>query len=78
MRILIADDQVRVRQALPARQALRGLLAQQPGLRVIGEAADGDGLLAQVRVKAADRISEFLPLTDAADSPANGTEGAGT
>ncbi len=48
MRILIADDQVRV------RQALRVLLAQQPGLRVIGEAADGAELLAQVGVKAAD------------------------
>jgi DNA-binding NarL/FixJ family response regulator len=48
MRILIADDQVRV------RQALRLLLSQQPGLRVIGEAADGEELLAQVGVKTAD------------------------
>jgi len=48
MRILIADDQIRV------RQALRVLLAQQPGLRVVGEAADGEELLAQVGVKAAD------------------------
>jgi hypothetical protein len=66
MRILIADDQVRV------RQALRVLLAQQPGVRVIGEAADGEELLAQIRVKAADRISEFVPLTDAANGPADG------
>ncbi len=50
MRILIADDQVRV------RQALRVLLTQQPGLRVVGEAADGQELLTQVGVKAADLV----------------------
>ena len=49
MRILIADDQVRV------RQALRVLLTQQPGVRVIGEAADGEELLAACR-------REWLPV----------------
>jgi DNA-binding NarL/FixJ family response regulator len=48
MRILIADDQIRV------RQAMRILLAQQPGLQVIGEVSDGGELLAQVSVKKTD------------------------
>ena len=48
MRILIADDQERV------RFALRVLLAQQPGLQVVGEASNGDALLAQVSAVAAD------------------------
>ncbi len=44
MEILIADshDQVRF--------ALRVMLSRQPGLQVVGEAADGPELLAQVRV----------------------------
>ena len=48
MRILIADDQERV------RFALRVLLAQQPGLQVVGEAANGEALLAQAGAVAAD------------------------
>jgi two-component system response regulator DesR len=48
MRILIADDQERVRFALQV------LLAQQPGLQVVGEAANGEVLLAQARTIAAD------------------------
>ena len=48
MRILIADDQERV------RFALRVLLAQQPGLQVVGEAANGEALLAQAGPLAAD------------------------
>ncbi len=48
MRILIADDQERV------RFALRVLLAQQPGVQVVGEAANGEALLAQVSAVAAD------------------------
>ena len=48
MRILIADDQERV------RFALRVLLAQQPGLEVVGEAASGEALLAQAGALAAD------------------------
>jgi DNA-binding NarL/FixJ family response regulator len=42
MRILLADDQKKV------RFALRVLLEQQPGMEVVGEAADGQGLLAQI------------------------------
>jgi DNA-binding NarL/FixJ family response regulator len=48
MRILIADDQDRV------RFALRVLLTQQPALQVVGEAAHGAALLAQARVTAPD------------------------
>ena len=48
MRILIADDQERV------RFALRVLLAQQPGLQVVGEAANAETLLAQAGAVAAD------------------------
>ena len=48
MRILIADDQERV------RFALRVLLAQQPGLQVVGEAASGEALLAQAGAIVAD------------------------
>ena len=48
MRILIADDQERV------RFALRVLLAQQPGVQVVGEAASGEALLAQAGAVAAD------------------------
>jgi DNA-binding NarL/FixJ family response regulator len=48
MRILIADDQERV------RFALRVLLAQQPGVQVVGEASSGEALLAQASVVAAD------------------------
>jgi DNA-binding NarL/FixJ family response regulator len=48
MRILIADDQERV------RFALRVLLTQQPGVQVVGEAANGEALLAQVSAVAAD------------------------
>jgi DNA-binding NarL/FixJ family response regulator len=67
MRILIADDQIRV------RQALRVLLTQQPGLRVIGEASDGEGLLAQVGTKAADLVLvdwELPGLVEAGGLPA--------
>ncbi len=50
MRILIADDQDRV------RYALRVLLAQQPGLQVVGEATNGHKLLALTDTVAADLI----------------------
>ena len=50
MRILIADDQERV------RFALRVLLAQQPGLEVVGEATNGEMLLAQATATAADLV----------------------
>ena len=50
MRILIADDQERV------RFALRVLLAQQPGLEVVGEATNGEMLLVQATATAADLV----------------------
>jgi DNA-binding NarL/FixJ family response regulator len=43
MRILLADDQSKV------RFALRVLLERQPGLEVVGEAVDAQDLLRQVR-----------------------------
>jgi len=48
MRILIADDQDRV------RFALRVLLTQQSGFQVVGEASYGEELLAQARDTAPD------------------------
>jgi DNA-binding NarL/FixJ family response regulator len=41
-RLLIADDQIRT------RRALRALLAVQPGIELIGEAADGEEAIAAV------------------------------
>ena len=67
MRILIADDQDRV------RFALRVLLMQQPGLQVVGEASDGEALLAQARAIAADLILvdwELPRLAEAGGLPA--------
>ena len=42
MRVLLADDQAKV------RSALRLLLEQEPGLSVVGEATEAEELLAQV------------------------------
>jgi two-component system response regulator NreC len=50
MDILIADDQPQV------RSALRLLLEQEPGLRVIGESADAQDLLAQTTATCPDLI----------------------
>ena len=68
MRIVLADDQARV------RFALRVLLAQQPGLQVVGEAANGEALLAQVSVVAADVVLvdwELPRLAEAGGLPAH-------
>jgi DNA-binding NarL/FixJ family response regulator len=50
MRILLADDQPQV------RFALRVLLEQQPGLAIVGEATDGNGLLKHVAMTLPDVI----------------------
>jgi DNA-binding NarL/FixJ family response regulator len=50
MRILLADDQPQV------RFALRVLLEQQPGLAIVGEATDGDGLLEHVAMTLPDVV----------------------
>jgi two-component system response regulator DesR len=42
MRVLLADDQAKVRSALRLR------LEQEPGINVVGEATEADELLAQV------------------------------
>lgn len=50
LRILLADDQERV------RYALRALLRQQPGFKVIGEAENARELLALVEVLEPDLV----------------------
>jgi len=50
MRVLLADDQPRVRFALCV------LLEQQPGLKVVGEASDAQDLLAQAQVTRPDLV----------------------
>jgi len=50
MRILLADDQPRV------RFALRVLLGRQPGLKVVGEASAAKDLLAQVEETCPDLV----------------------
>ena len=50
MRILLADEQTRVRLALQI------LLSQEPGLTVVGEAAEATDLLAQIRVTRPDLV----------------------
>ena len=50
MRVLIADDQRKL------RFALRILLEQQPELEVVGEAADAMELLSQARVQRPDLV----------------------
>jgi DNA-binding NarL/FixJ family response regulator len=50
MRILLADDQSQV------RFALRVLLEREPGLTIVGEATDGEGLLAHVTTTLPDVV----------------------
>lgn len=50
MRILLADDQPRV------RFALRVLLGRQPGLKVVGEAIAAEDLLAQTEATCPDLL----------------------
>lgn len=62
MRVLLADDQSRVRFALAV------LLRRYPGADVVGEAADGAALLDQVRVVSPDVVLlgwELPGLTEA-------------
>jgi DNA-binding NarL/FixJ family response regulator len=48
MRILLADDQARV------RYALRVLLAQQPGLEVVAEVVNAEDMLAKLKAACPD------------------------
>jgi DNA-binding NarL/FixJ family response regulator len=50
MRVLIADDQLKV------RSALKLLLEQDPEVSVVGEAMEAEDLLAQVRGACADLV----------------------
>ena len=58
MRVLLADDQMKV------RSALRLLLEQEPGLSVVGEAAEAEDLLAQVRTECPDLVLLDWELPD--------------
>ena len=50
MRVLLADDQSKV------RSALRLLLEQEPGMSVVGEAVEAEDLLAQVEATQPDLV----------------------
>jgi DNA-binding NarL/FixJ family response regulator len=50
MRVFLADDQTRV------RSALRLLLEQEPGLSVVGEAAEAEDMLAQTEATQPDLV----------------------
>jgi DNA-binding NarL/FixJ family response regulator len=50
VRVLLADDQPKV------RLALRILLKRQSGLKIVGEAADAEALLAQTTVTSPDLV----------------------
>ena len=50
MRILLADDQPKV------RSALRVLLGQQPDVQIVGEAGSAEQLLAQIKVTRPDLL----------------------
>ena len=50
MRILLADDQLRI------RFALRALLSQQPELEIVGEAVEAQGVLAQAEATSLDLV----------------------
>jgi len=50
MRVLLADGQMKV------RSALRLLLEEEPGLRLVGEAAEAEGLLVQVKMTVPDLL----------------------
>ena len=58
MQILLADDQPKV------RFALRVLLERQPGLEVVGEAVDGEDLLALARAACPDLVLLAWDLPD--------------
>jgi DNA-binding NarL/FixJ family response regulator len=59
MRILLADDRSIV------RFALRTLLERQPGIEVVGEAANSEGLLNQVKTTCPDLVLLDWSLLDA-------------
>ena len=58
MRVLLADKQTKV------RSALRLLLEQEPGLSVVGEAAEAEDLLAQVEATQPDLVLLDWELLD--------------
>jgi DNA-binding NarL/FixJ family response regulator len=76
MRILVADDQPKV------RSALRLLLEQEPGLSVVGEAAETESLLAQAEATCPDLVLldwelPSLQATDPSTPPTGSEAGSG-
>jgi DNA-binding NarL/FixJ family response regulator len=65
MRVLLADDQYRI------RFALRALLSQQPELDIVGEAVEAQGVLAQAEATCPDLVllAWELPGLSAFDLP---------
>jgi DNA-binding NarL/FixJ family response regulator len=70
VRIFLADDQTKV------RSALRLLLEHEPGLHVVGEAAEVDNLLAQVEATQPDLMLLDWELPDS--SVSNSSPGSGS
>jgi DNA-binding NarL/FixJ family response regulator len=73
MRVFLADKQAKV------RSALRLLLEQEPGLSVVGEAAEAEGLLAQVQRTRPDLVllDWELPRLQVTDSLTTLRHGSG-
>jgi DNA-binding NarL/FixJ family response regulator len=69
MRILLADDQPKV------RFALRVLLERQPGLKVVGEAANAENLLDQIETTCPDLVLLAWELPGHVLSPSKGLAG---
>jgi len=73
MRVFLADDQAKV------RSALRLLLEQEPGLSVVGEATEAEGLLVQVQRIQPDLVLLDWELPDLrATDPSTPSTGSGT
>jgi len=66
IRILLADDH-RI-----LREGLRSLLAQQPDVTVVGEASDGDAVIALARELRPDLVIMDLVLPGPTGSPPPG------
>jgi DNA-binding NarL/FixJ family response regulator len=66
MRILLADDEVRV------RSALQMLLKEEPGMKVVAEVAEAEALLTQIRATQPDLVllDWGLPGLHAVGTPA--------
>ena len=71
MQILLADNQPKV------RFGLRVLLERQPGLKVVGEATDAEGLLAQMEADCPDLVLLGWSLPGLAKADPSASSGQG-